>query len=718
MVDPFNGWVLGYCLSCPDERSSYGRFQVLATLKKGASGNYVADLSNEEALKDIFGPSGKVFWTQKSPHPENLKDSIVRFRCERGIDYGTLDEQTDWMIVLWEGQRNGWQVRRFDGYHLIDEENGDVHWRSSPRWIRSRHPGDRLFLKTRRDGRIIGPWRVGDETKDYPGCRDLLPEFSPPVVYSFPADITQQYQGLLFRGSAKLYGDQRHLEFLMYCPDPSLGEPIDLGTPEQLAKWFVEQATGAFPKLVKWLDGEEPAWRNKIKDELKNRIDDDHQVHVRRWERVESILDRLTFEADQANRLFEHPRFKTTIETAMAAAIEARISERSAEIEEKAKRDAAAAIDLHEKSIDDAQWLAGEEIAFAEAQAAEAKARLEEIEAKLREREKEWAEREQASRDLSAHLEESRERLARDIALYQSLSLNGRAADSKAAHTAPATRAIQLEGEPITSEADFVNQRLRPLIAKQLHIRGITAARALHAAIGGARATLIPSPAWARVYVDALGGSGRLTFVNVAPTWLAFEDLWNGGLGSCWERASDDPSAIEIVLLRDFNRALPQCYARPLLDQIAGFADELPDPGWGVWPSALRVLACPAAPEDSLPLSIEVARHFAAIDKPPSSKRAVPSPTTAHVAVESWVSWFEPDAASKALEKMVAKEFNFGFLTPSATRDLSFIIRRLEITQGQMDESPDERYSLAEEIRIRAPTKYTNVPENRPKDRT
>lgn len=711
MVDPLSGWALGYCLRCPDGESRFGRIQVLATLKKNSGGKYVVDRSNREELKDIFGPSGKVYWPPRPGASENLKDCIVRFRCERGREYGTSDEKRDWTTVHRDWERNGpWQVKRCEGYRLILESE-DVRWRTEPRWIRSSAPGDRLFLRTRAEGRLIGPWRVGDEVKGYPGCRELTPELTSPKVYSFPTSVASQHPDILLHQYIESPGGELLLEALMYCPDPSLGKPIDLATPKQLADWLLRRIVEGAPRVVESLDAEEPGWRKKTREELQNRIDDDHQIHVGRWNRLESIFEHLAFDAKQTQQLLEHPQLKSIFEEAMMKEIAAKVAERSAEIEaeatrraEVAKRFAEETIDHQEKRIDDATREANEAIAHANARSDEAKARLEALEARLRDQEGKWADRQRAFADLTVHLDESRDRLARDIALYQSLTLNGGATVSAATKTASAVQPTRLEGGPISSETHFVAKRLHPLIAERLHVHGIDSAWTLHAAVSGTRAILIPSPSWARVYVDALGGGGRLTFVNVAPTWLAFEDLWDGGLGPCWERATRDPSTIEIVLLRDFNRALLQCYARPLLDLIAGFIDEIPSPGQGAWPPTLRVLACPASLEASLPISIEVARHFAAIRDMPPEEGETPAPTPGHVTSERWLSWNGSPASPKEFQKSFIKEFDFGPLASSAAHDLYSIALRLKGAGA----SASNAAKVARDIRVAEPREYKN----------
>lgn len=710
MFNPATDWALGYCLSCPDGNTKPGKIQVLATLRENNDGQLVVNQPANQLVNE-FGPTGCAFWPIHPRPLEDLTGAIVRFRCFRANEHGDESTWKDWMIVQRRG--NAWEVRRFEGYRLISGNN-DVEWRARPRWIQSDLPGDRLFLRVPLSRRVVGPWRVGDEIKDHPGRRELIPELSPPKVYSFSVSDLPSYA--IFQCYIQQYGGQRLEDILMFHPDSSFGELIDLASPSQQAKWLVERVVEALPRFVGKMDEEEPGWRRRIRDELESRINEDRTIHVDRWGRLEKILEDLTLDADQVRQALGHPKFKAAFDESLKLAIEKQIADQSAEIEQEAKRRAEAAINHEEKRIDEARKEADEQLAVLNARVHEKKTRLEGLEAKLRALKEERAEREAAHHALTRHLEESRERLARDIAIYQSLSLNGHRAVPTTARAKPTPRVVQPEGRPIAAEAAFITQRLQPILAERLGVHGVNSARILHAAINGARATLIPSPDWARAYVEALGGTGRLAFINVAPTWLAFEDLWKGGLGPSWERASAEPSAIEIVLLRDFNRALPQCHARPLLDLIAGFTDELPLPGQGAWPPSLRVLACPASPEDSIPTTMEVVQHFAAIEAPSPSAQGGSSPTPGHVPAGLWISWNGPVGdgdARAALESAIGnKMLDFSPLAPSIARDLVSIGRRLEAVGANKREANH----LAIEIRIDAPKAYANSLESESKE--
>ena len=225
----------------------------------------------------------------------------------------------------------------------------------------------------------------------------------------------------------------------------------------------------------------------------------------------------------------------------------------------------------------------------------------------------------------------------------------------------------------------------------------------LHAAACGSKAVIVPTAAWARAYADALGAPACFSIVTVQPTWLGFDDLWRGGLARSWERAGLDPSAIEIVLLRDFNRALPQCYARPVLDVIAGFADALPDPGCGGWPDNLRLFACPSPPEEAFPLTVEVTRHFAAIQRstPGAADQRAGQLMHGHAPAATWLSWCGPSAPTAPDDEM-AREF--GPLAGSAAADISAISRILQA--NGMNQREANRTAI--DVRVADPAEYAD----------
>lgn len=681
-------WFLGYCESCPDGTRP-GRVLILASLRRNTHGQYVVGRRVDD-LRDETGPSGYAFWPQFPAPLQNLTGALVRFRPYRGVDHGDLSTTRDWLKIN-KSPNGDWDIHRIG--HRIIEQDPDLQWRHEPRWVKNVPEGEQIFVHQRTSSSVVGLWRVGQEIQDISGARTLIPHSKPNLVFEFAVkDLAPDciYSERLAPGLL--------LEALLYTPDEAQGQPVDLATPKQLAKWLVDRLVATAPQVVSEFDREAPGWRTRIKEEIEGYSDLDRRICRSRWQQIEAVLNDLVLEAEDANKLMQLPAFLARVDELVAAQVTATIGRRANEIEAKALETASGLIQSYDEETEKAK----REFELARCQ-------LEAVERDIQARIEVAEARELAVQKLQSHLQESRERLLKDLALYQSL-LPGIAAPPTSPLTCPTgvteaakqpRAAIKPAGPPITDKAAFIDSRLWPNLDRWQPGVPRTLSVITHAALCGSRAAIIPSPAWARAYADALGAFARLTVVNVEPTWLGFEDLWRGGLGLCWERASQDESMIELVLLRDFNRALPQCYARPLLDMIAGYCDTLPAPANGCWPKTLRMLACPAPRDEALPLTAEVVRHFAAVQRVPAATGSErPKPLTlGHVTTETWCMWASAASAAELDQDLVNE---LGPLACAAATDAA-TIREILMALG-MPERAATRTS--KDMRISDPMDY------------
>jgi hypothetical protein len=677
-------WYLGYCIRCPDG-SRTGKIQPLARLRS-VDGKLVADGSRD--LSE-FGPSGMVFWDRTPAPLQDLTQCVVQFRCHRTAEYDDTSTSRDWQKVARIGSK--WDCKRA-GFRLV-ELGTEAEWREEPRWVIEATEGELVFVWDKLESKVTGPWRVGKRLPDRPDGRELTPRPGAAPVRRY--SIVPQQESI-FQEDVQLTGGRKRLRFLLDLPDESRGEPVDLFTPRQLANWLIEQIKRAAPALIVRLDQESPGWRKRIREEVEGYSDSGQELDRGRWERLEAILDTLVLEAEQIDSLLQHDKLHARFDAAVASRREDEVLRKSAEIETEAENLAAG----HRARLEG-------EIASLETR----KSTLESEVTRLEARRSEQDRREKLLRELSEHLDKSRDRLVLDAAALQPLlesrmsayaESNGQAVASESGAPASALVAPPADGSPIDAPRAFIDLRLWPALHAWLPgtPRGI--AEVLHCAVAGCRATLVPNPAWAKAYAEAFGGSARLTIVTVEPTWLGFADLWRGGLGDCWERAVQSPNIIELVLLRDFNRSLPQCYARPLLDLLAGFSDRLPAPGRGGWPATLRLFACPAPTSEALPLTSEVTQHFGAIRKEPAaSADDVPSDMNAgHVRADTWLHWSGSPPAAFPLG-IRAKEF--GPLVRTAAIEVAAVSGSLQ-QLGQKGRDADEP---AIDIRVNNPAEYT-----------
>jgi hypothetical protein len=617
-----DAWYLGYCLSSPTSARP-GRVLPLTRLRQSELGRFVSDDTNDF---EGFGPSGKVFWPQYPPSPQDLTKCVVRFRYEETAEYGGDSPTRDWLKIA-KSTGGDWECKRIG--HRIVRLGVDADWRQEPPWVRGLAEGEQIFVLDDSEDVLVGLWRVSEELIGEPGRRRLTPE----KVYSYPLDKLEQDS--LYSADLPSEGSDSTLYLLLSRPVESIGELVDVSSTRQLAKWLVDQINRQSPALIARLEKVSPGWRARIREDIAKSPESEQRLMRRRWDRLDAILQGMVLDDEQISRLLQHPEFLKRFDEGVASRIREAVNRRTLEVE------AAAANRTSEFR------------AQLEAELAKLKTRRMTLESEVTRLEAcrdAQVEQERRLRQMTEHLVESRNRLILDAAALQPLfgiqddehsGSNGQVVCFQPTVLVNDASASTTEGSPVATPLEFVDSRLWPALHSWLPGTPRGMAIVLHAAISGCKATLVPNPAWVKAYLEALGGSAKLTIVTVEPTWLGFEDLWNGGLGDSWQRALHSANTIELVLVRDLNRSLPQCYARPLLDLLAGFADALPSPGRGGWPQKLRLLACPVPSSEGLPLARDVVRHFAAIQKEPAAC-ADDGPSemkAAHLAADTWLGW-------------------------------------------------------------------------------
>lgn len=669
-------WYLGFCSQCPDSFRT-GRIAPLASLRKNPDGKFIVDRLADD-LDEVFGPTKKVFW-HNSPTPlQDLTGAVVRFQCIRTQDHSDTPTAKDWMRVFRGGkpwEEKPWEVHRI-GYRIIGQGE-NIQWQQEPRWVRGFGEGEHLVIRNIADKTVFGPWRVGRDVVGVQGARELIPHPNPNKIIAYE---TISLKEDAFFGDYESFAEGKiGVEVLLYLPDESVGKPVDLATPKQLGNWLVKRIVAHAPKVVETLDKEAAGWRSRVREEIEMYDEHERQLYLARWDKIDAILKDLVFESESTTKLIENPKFLHKVNELIKTEVGTRTAEIEAEAQQKSKN----------------------MVARTQTEILDAQRQLEAIKKDSKNRLDDLAGREQAVKALISHLKESRDRLLKDITVYQGLLPGAPAAAVEHPRRPSTTSAIRPNGEAIETAAKFIDLRLWPALDRWYPGASRNLALTLHATICGSRTVLVPSPAWAQAYVSALGGTAILSFVNIQPTWLGFDDLWRGGLSEVWERAGCEPAAIEIVLFRDFNRALPQCYARPLLDLLAGYTDELPWPGSGAWPKNLRILACTSPSDESLPLTYEVIRHFAAVSKTlpsPSAQRPEPE-TPGHVAVETWLNWSH---YSRETEPDAELSREFGPLARAAALEIATIAMVLK--DAGMNER--EANSTGRDLRVDNPAQY------------
>jgi hypothetical protein len=238
-------------------------------------------------------------------------------------------------------------------------------------------------------------------------------------------------------------------------------------------------------------------------------------------------------------------------------------------------------------------------------------------------------------------------------------------------------------------------------------------AELFHHTIRACQWVLIPNPAWGLAYCEAMGGTAAIQVVQVEPTWLCFADAWKGAVEQCWKTAYQQPESLHLLLLEDVNRTLPECWARPLLDILAGFREVLPVAEQFGWPENLRILACLALDRATLPLSRTVVQHWAAVSLQPLGAKLASDSIVCegHVPWEAWKEWGLQNTEREASTLLSLHDGNTGFnmqdfgpLARSVTKDL----HRLEIGLRRL-EPQREVTQIIRNIRIKWPQEYLQL---------
>lgn len=85
----------------------------------------------------------------------------------------------------------------------------------------------------------------------------------------------------------------------------------------------------------------------------------------------------------------------------------------------------------------------------------------------------------------------------------------------------------------------------------------------------------------------------------VSPRWFEFKDFWTDALREVWESAYQAPSTWHVLLVENFNVALPECWGKPLWDLIDGRISNLPCAKNPQLPQNLKIIVIPAGDDQN-----------------------------------------------------------------------------------------------------------------------
>jgi hypothetical protein len=652
----------------------WGRIRPLALVKKPAGkDSWVVD---RVCKPDDLGETGLVFWPKIPREQLNLHGCYVRFKVEPS--QRSHDPDRDDYIVA-EERRNGGPRRIASlGLPIVPED----HVSGADRVLAPNagaRTGAFIYRRFRNGTLIDGPWQVAQVGGLDRLC--LLPKEDSLVV--------EHELRLLSPDTYHVWKD-RHGEaraVLLVEPEKEEGRVIDLLPDSGLAEWLV--------RALKRDKGD------KVGKTLLPRVGEllaaaTDQLQRSRFARLEKALEALANDEARLADLVESPRFKVLL----VAAIDREVATRREQIETAVREETRNFIvqQSQERQREKAQT------------EGEKKARLREVERiraeiadaeHLRAEALAQAERDESSiRAAADYLVESRERLIRDFYTFHELIEHARASGDISANgrhpvvaelvqVSPAAgTSVAPDGPAIDDQGIFL-QRLAPTMASWGAEATPLQAKKLHAALLSCRWVSVPCPSWGVAYAEAMGAHARHWIVTAEPTWLAFSDAWRGELETFWREAVENRNVLYLLNFADADRALVQCWARPLLDIVSGVRALLPS---GLrWPENLRVISCPSADEAVLHVPNWVVAHWAGIEAASGGSRPDGPIPPGHVSFATWSGWvMAPDGVTRPSHEL-------GIASRSAARELSTLARTLR--RLSPDDDPESVQNDAREIR-------------------
>jgi hypothetical protein len=621
----------------------WGRIRPLALVKKRtADGAWIVE---RVCKPDELGESGLVFWPKIPREQSELDGLYVRFKVEPNLYVRFKVEPNqrahgpdhDDHIVAAD-RRNGLSHRvETLGFSIVPEDRLDGAERVlAP--SAGRRPGTTVYRRLGKGILIDGPWKVARIDGTSKLC--LAPK---------KADFVVEHD--VWRLGAETYHEWKDLDgmdqsVLLVEPEKTGGRVKDLMSDSGLAGWLVA--------VLKRDNGD------KVAKTILSRVSPllaaatDH-LERSRFARIEKALAVLANDEARLSDLVESPRFKELL----ADAIGREVASRREQIKVAAEEEKKGLLREVEK--------VRAEIADAERLRAEARANIERDESSIR-----------AAAD---YLVESRERIIRDFAAFHELIEKASSGSSANGRHPTVTGPVQVsvskgtgdtpDGPAIDDQSIFLQRLARTMVDWGAEATAHQARR-FHAALLSCRWVAVPCPSWGVAYAEAMGRHARQRIVTVEPTWLRFSDAWGSDVEAFWREAVENPDILYLLIFADTDRALVQCWARPLLDIVSSVRSLLPAPAGLRWPENLRIISCPSADEAALHVPNWVVAHWAGLEASSGGTRPDGPIPPGHVSFAVWSGWVvAPDGVARPSPKL-------GIASRSAARERSALARTLE----------------------------------------
>jgi|GEM_PF-3754018 len=663
----------------------WGRIRPLTVLRKRAADDtWIVD---RVCASDELGATGLVFWPRIPRDQDHLLHQYVRFKVEPNQKVRDSEVEKDEFVVA-EDRRNS-HTRRVAtlGRAILPEDrvSGVERIVDSSTSVK---PDVIVFRRRKRDTLIDGPWRVAKVAGSSDLC--LQPKEDGHVLeYSLPRLSSETFH---------IWNDEQGERQAVLLVDPPKldGQVIDLLPNSGLAEWLIRILRRDTTFLAS-LDRSAAGWRGRIGELLNITTEPvQRELDQRRFSRLEAALDALAADEARLSDLVELPRFKEVLSVAIGLEVESARDR----IEAAAMEETRSLVGRKRQEREQAQAEAEREMRALRCELDKARSELADAE-RLSAEARAKAERDESSiRAAADYLLESRERIIRDFSAFHGLiehtRVNGNGLVN--GHQPGATKFLEVpspsgtgvvpDGPAINDPHIFLGDRLAPAMASWGAEATRLQAKRLHAALISCRWIAAPCSSWGVAYSEAMGASARYRIVTVEPTWLSFSDAWNGEIRTFWQEALEQQDALHLLIFADADRALVQCWARPLLDIVSGVRPTLPS--GHSWPENLRVMACPSADEAALHVPDWVVAHWAGVAKAGVGATRPDGPIRpGHVPFSAWRSWV------LSRENLTLPSTGLGIAARCAARERSGLARTLRHLDPNDDEEKAEMEARA-----------------------
>ncbi len=413
--------------------------------------------------------------------------------------------------------------------------------------------GARLYLRyeTKHGACLRGPWTVKDGT--------------------LHADESELYEWIdrSWRAEDHFSAPDGTWEVLLSPLEPSLGEPLDLMSGNELAAWFLKQAEGGIPQLAESIGQLHRKTKTLLKAEFGELGQEaERRLFEARFSRVVSILETLELGRSELERITKAPAFQRLWQEALKL--------KAGELEAGAKSSL--------RELDSQQEAIRKGISQLRHQHQELEIKVERLRAREKGGRADLKAIEKKRIELENYIGQNHHRLLNDVRSLVPL-LPGRFPVPGGVVQPPATIPALENREP-----------------------GIPAMNGLRSVtIQACCLTLLLDPFFAREFAAQQGW--RMFVLQVEPHWLCFDDAWRAGLRSIFEAAVGNDT-MTLLHLQDLDRSPPELWLRPVLDLASGLRDGLIE-GQRRWPETFRITASLAPGSPRHPLGSWLLCHFA-----------------------------------------------------------------------------------------------------------